>query len=108
MPFADPERAKSYQRTYRRMRRAGENCTTPCTSLLPEEFRLDTARDVLELVGEQAEAVLNDDDIGTVERARTIGYLATILLRAIESGDMAARIEALEKALEARTKKGGK
>ena len=72
MPYADPEQAKDYQRTYRRIRRAGDDCTTPGQTQVPVEFRLQTASDVLALLGEQAEAVLNDAELGTVERARTI------------------------------------
>ena len=75
MPYADPEQAKDYQRTYRRSRRAGDDCTPPGQTQVPVEFRLQTASDVLALLGEQAEAVLNDAELGTVERARTICLL---------------------------------
>jgi hypothetical protein len=40
---------------------------------LPAEFRLATATDVLDLLGEQAAAVLNDASLGTVERHRKAG-----------------------------------
>ena len=104
MPYADPEQAKDYQRTYRRIRRAGDDCTTPSTTPLPVEFRLQTASDVLALLGEQAEAVLNDETLGSVERARTIGYLSGVMLRAIELGNLAGRLESLEAALKSRSK----
>jgi len=47
-------------------------------------------------------AVLGDKELGTVERAKTIGYLSSIQLRAIETAQLAARVEALERALKER------
>jgi hypothetical protein len=63
---------------------------------------LRTASDVLGLLAEQIEAVRGDDSLTTVERARTVGYLAGISLRAIELGDLAARVEAVEAVLKQR------
>ena len=89
------------------MRRAGE-CTTPGTSRLPDEFRLQRASDVLDLIGEQIEAVRAEADGGTLEKARCIGYLSGIALRAIEAGDVAARLEAVEAVLKQRKQRNGK
>ncbi len=105
MPFADPDRANQYQRQYRRERRAGESCTSVCTTL-PVEFRLQTAQDVIDLLGEQVAAVRADKEAGTLEKARAIGYLAAIALRAIEAGNLAARLEALESVLKHRNGDG--
>ena len=58
MPYTDPGRARDYQREYRRTRRVGDVCTTPCTTRLPLEFRLRTAADVLNLLEEQVDAVV--------------------------------------------------
>jgi hypothetical protein len=58
-------------------------------------FRLQTARDVIDLIEEQVTAVRDEPEAGTLEKARTIGYLAGIALRAIEAGDLAARIAEL-------------
>lgn len=102
MPYADPDRSRGYQREYRRLRRSGDTCTTPGTSPLPAGFRLQTAADVLALLGDQIEAVRTDAQAGTLEKARAVGYLAGIALRAIEAGDMAARLEMLEAVLKAR------
>lgn len=107
MPFSDPGKARDYQREYRRTRRAGDDCTTPGTSSLPLAFRLQTAADVLDLLAEQVEAVRSEKDAGTLEKARTVGYLSAIALRAIEAGDMAAQLEALEAVLKQR-KNGSK
>lgn len=101
MPYKDPEKGRSYQREYRRIRRAGE-CTTPGTTPMPLPFRLKTAADVLALVAEQVAAVRSEPDAGTLEKARVVGYLAGIALKAIEAGDLAARVEALETVLKGR------
>jgi hypothetical protein len=102
MPFTDPERAKDYQREYRRTRRAGDLCTTPCTSQIPVAFRLQTAQDVIDLLQEQVSLVREEKDAGILEKARTIGFLAGVALRAIEAGNLTARLEALELALKQR------
>jgi hypothetical protein len=105
MPIADPDRSREYQREYKRLRRSGEACQTPCTSRLPAEFRLKTAADVLALLDEQVAAVREDPEAGTLEKARTIGFLAGVSLRAIEAGDLTARLEMLEMVLKKRADK---
>jgi len=102
MPFNDPAKAREYQRTYKRLRRAGD-CQTPGTTRLPAEFRLRTAADVLAILDEQVAAVREDQQAGTLERARCIGYMAAVALKAIEAGNLAARLEGLEQALKLRT-----
>src|SRR4051812_11138013 len=102
MPFTDPDRARDYQREYRRLRRGGDGCTTPGTTPVPLPFRLQTAADVLELLEEQVKAVRADKEAGTLEKARTIGYLAGMTLKAIDAGNLAARIEMLEAVLKQR------
>jgi len=101
MPYKDPEIRTQYQREYKRLKRGGD-CQTPSQTLVPMPFRLKTAHDVLALLAEQIQAVRDEQDAGTLEKARTIGYLAGICLRAIEAGDLAARLEALEAVLKAR------
>jgi hypothetical protein len=102
MPYSDPGRARTYQRDYRRLRRAGDGCTTPGTTQIPLDFRLKTAADVLALLEEQIAAVRADSQAGALEKARTVGYLAGVSLRAIEAGNLAARIEMLEAVLKQR------
>ncbi len=104
MPYRDPSRARDYQREYRRTRRSGDRCTTPGTTQVPAAFRLKTAADVLALLEEQVAAVRADPDAGALEKARTLGYLATVSLKAIEAGDLAARVEMLESVLKLRGK----
>ncbi len=101
MPYRDPEQRAAYQREYKRLKRAGE-CQTPGQSLLPMPFRLKTAHDVLALLAEQVQAVREQPEAGTLEKARCIGYLAGVALRAIDAGDLSARLEALEAVLKAR------
>ena len=108
MPFANPDRARHYQREYRRTRRAGDFCTTPSTSPIPLPFRLQTAADVLALLEEQVAAVRAAPKAGTLEKARTVGYLASIALKAIEAGNITARVETLEKVLRLRHNGNGK
>src|SRR2546429_663829 len=100
MPYRDPGRRTQYQREYKRLKRVGD-CQTPSQTLIPAPFRLKTAHDVLALLGEQIQAVRDEQDAGTLEKARTIGYLAAVALKAIEAGDIAARLEAVEAVLKA-------
>jgi hypothetical protein len=83
------------------MRRTG-GTQTPGQTLVPLPFRLRTAADVLALLAEQVRAVRDDPEAGTLERARCIGYLAGVALKAIEAGDLAARVEAVEAVLKGR------
>lgn len=101
MPYADLDQRRDYQREYARLKRNGD-CQTPSQTRLPAEFRLRTAQDVLELLAEQVEAVRTDGKAGSLEKARTIGYLAGIALRAVEAADVASRLEAVEHALKLR------
>ena len=101
MPYRDPDRQREYQREYGRMRRAGEP-QTPGQTLVPLPFRLKTAADALKLLEEQVAAVREDPEAGTLERACCVGYLVGVALKAIEAGDLAARLEAVEAVLKAR------
>ena len=101
MPYKDPGKQREYQREYGRLRRAGET-QTPGQTVVPIPFRLKTAADVLALLEEQVAAVRDDPEAGTLEKARCVGYLAAISLKAIEAGDLAARLEAVEAVLKAR------
>src|SRR6476659_5337211 len=102
MPYSDPNRARQYQRDYRRTRRSGDRCTTPVHPIIPIPFRLQTAQDVIDLLQEQVAVVRAETNAGTLEKARTVGYLAAIALKAIETGHLAARIEMLESVLKLR------
>ena len=101
MPYRDPEKRRAYDREYKRTVRTGGG-PTPGQTRVPIPFRLKTAADVLSLLEEQVGAVRADDTLATVERARAIGYLAGVSLKAIEAGDLAARLEAVEATLKSR------
>jgi hypothetical protein len=101
VPYKDPEKQRSYQREYQRRRRNG--CKTPPGSAdLPAPFRLRAAEDLLKLLEEQVDAVRLDPATGTIEKARCIGGLTTVALRALEQRDLSVRVEALERALKRR------
>ena len=51
---------------------------------------------------EQVDAMRRDEESCALEKARSIGYLLSVALRAIETGDLAARLEALETVLKLR------
>jgi hypothetical protein len=57
---------------------------------------------VIDLLEEQVAAIRAEKDAGTLEKARVVGFLAGVALRAIEAGNLAARLEALEAVLKAR------
>ena len=101
MPYKDPEKRQAYQREYKRMQRAGSG-QTPGQTLVPLPFRLKTAQDVLALIEEQVNAVRDEPEAGTLEKARCIGYLAGIALKAVEAADLSARLEAVEQVLRRR------
>ena len=82
------------------MQRAGGQ--TAGQILIPMPMRLRTARDVLALIEEQINAVREEPEAGTLEKARTTGYLAGIALKAVEVADLSARVEALERVLKRR------
>ena len=62
----------------------------------PPPRRLQTAQDVIDLLQEQVEALRAETQAGAIQKARTLGYLAELARKAIETGNLAARIEALE------------
>ena len=94
MPYKDPEAARAYQRQRKRIERVGGGTTH--VQPVPIPFRLRTAHDVLGLLEEQIGAVRAESLATTLEKARTIGFLAGVALRAIETGDLAARMEIIE------------
>ena len=63
---------------------------------------LNQPADVLALLEEQVNQVRADPLADPTERARTLGMLAGLALRAMDSRDVAARLEAVERVLKLR------
>jgi hypothetical protein len=101
LPFRDAERRREYQRDRARLRRAGR-ADVPAKLALPDPIRIQTAKDVLGLLAEQINLLRTDVGLGTVERARALGALAGVALRAVETADLEARLAALENVLNLR------
>lgn len=102
MPYKNPQDAREYQRQRKRIERAGGRTTRVPPAPLP--FRLKTAADVVALIEEQVGAVRAEPLATTLEKARAIGFLAGVALRAIETGDLAARLEIIEAEMQQRKK----
>lgn len=108
MPFKDPEKRRQYKRAWKKTRLSRKTKGSPGGSPANPgtldwdptlaEFRLRTAQNVLELLDEQINAVRIDPLLGTktLEKARCVGYLASVALRAVETGQLEDRIAALE------------
>jgi hypothetical protein len=91
-------------REYQRQRRAG--CAKRSgLAAVPTPFRVETAQQVVALLEEQINLVRADRAASTLAKARCAGYLAAISLRAIEAGNVEARLEALEAVLRERRNK---
>ena len=69
-----------------------------CVAPLP----LKSPEDVLALLAEQVNLARADVGADPQEKARTLGMLASLALRAIEARDYAARLEAIEGVLKLR------
>jgi hypothetical protein len=72
----------------------------------PMPRQLQTAQHVIDLLQEQVEAIRAEAGARTVEKARAIGYVAGIALKAIETGALAQRLEMLEARFEQRKVQG--
>ncbi len=101
MPFKDPERRRQYNKEYVRQRRAGfEPVVKPgCQTLVPAEVRVQTASDILNILSEQVASLRTDQGVKSTEKARTIGYLCAIALKAVQTATMEERLAALEEML---------
>ena len=67
-----------------------------------EPLPLDKPADVLAVVEEQVNAVRADPLADPAEKARTLGFLSSVALRAFEARDLDARLEAVERVLKLR------
>ena len=74
----------------------------PLRLAAPEPVALEAPADVLAVIEEQVNAVRADPLAGPGEKARTLGFLSGLALRAIEAKDLDARLEAVERVLKLR------
>jgi hypothetical protein len=79
-------------------RAAAEDDFTP-----PAPLSLRSPADVVDLLAEQAEAVRRDPHADPLDRARTLGFVGALALRAMDAAEGRARLDALERALKLRT-----
>jgi len=96
MPYSDPEKAREYQREYQRVKRAGSSGTSALD--LPESVRIKTAEDVRMLLETTINEV-REAEVDVLVKARCIGYLAGITMKAIETANLEARLTDVEAAL---------
>lgn len=98
MPFKDPEKRRSYNRDYQRLRRAGQPTGSRGVEVIrpsnPEQT--ETARGLLHVLGGLIGDILTTEQGDVFIRARTAGYLISIGLRAVEVADLEARLANLE------------
>jgi hypothetical protein len=74
----------------------------PVAEVAAAPVQLKSAADVLAVLAEQVAAVRADAEAGRLEKARVVGALAAVALRAVETGDLEVRIEMLEAVLKQR------
>jgi len=97
VPYRDPDKQRLYKREWKRLQSVGGG--TPGGTVIPFPFRIRNAQDILSLLAKHVEAVENAEEAGPLEKARTVGYLAGIALKAVEVTDLGARLAKLEQVL---------
>jgi hypothetical protein len=102
MPHKNQERRAQCQRERRQRQRnlppPGDVPEAPPTPAVPP-LPLRSAADCLRLLGEQVNSVRSG---GAQTTARTIAYLLSVGLRAVELATIEARLEAVERVLKVR------
>ena len=99
MPYKDPQQRREYQREWQRQRRAGVSggdCT-PSRTLNPDDVK--TAKGMLDVLAETISDVQAWEG-DTLQRARCMGYLVSIGIKAVETAELAERLDDLEAQLE--------
>ncbi len=99
MPFADPDKAREYNREYQRKKRQEQKDTPaekPATNL-PEisADEIRTAKGLLDLLSGTIAAV-HESDTEILTKARVIGYLVGVGLKAVETASLEERLQRLE------------
>jgi len=93
MPYKDKEQQKEYQREWQRAKKAGQQLKPINRTLNPAEVR--TAEGMLNVLSYIiAQLMMDESDLYI--KARTIAYVASVGLRAVETAELEQRVEALE------------
>lgn len=103
-PFKDPNKAKEYHRDRRRKERAGAVDLAEDLGLQNDSFNppLPLEGLTVEALTAVVAAELNRIRATPAEplaRGRCIGYLAGVLIKALEAGSVEARLDAIERLL---------
>jgi len=98
MPFKDPERRRSYNRDYQRLRRAGQPIGSRGVAVIHVSNleQTETARGLLRILGGLIGDVLESKQGDAFIKARTVAYVVSVALRAVETGDLETRVSNLE------------
>jgi hypothetical protein len=94
MPYRDPEMRRASNREAQRKRRGVSAPRHPLPDLA--ELRLQTARDVVNLLRNELALFTASDDLDPGERLRGVVGACGTLLRAFELADVTERLERLE------------
>ena len=98
MPYKDPEMRAAVKRESARKKRAGD--PRPSRRPLPglAELKLESAKSAIKILAEEIANLqtLEGDAQVQMARAKTIAYLISVGLRAIETGEVESRLEAIE------------
>jgi len=98
MPFKDKEKQREYQRNYQRLRRAGQSPGNRGLEVIRavklEQTR--TAEGLLRILGGLIGDVLESEQGDVFMKARTVAYVVSVALRAVETSDLETRVSNLE------------
>ena len=96
MPYKDKEKQLQYQREWQRSRKAGEPMKPSARTLNPAEIR--TAEGILKVLSDiLSQLVAAKGDL--YMKARTITYVASVGLKAVETAELERRLNELENKL---------
>jgi hypothetical protein len=96
MPYKDPEKQKAAAREAQRRRRGNASSPRHTTPPALAELRLETAKDVVNLLRNELVLFTMNDDLAPGERLRGVVGACGTLLRAFEQVDVVERLERLE------------
>jgi hypothetical protein len=100
MPFKNDDRRRAYDRERKRLERSGVSNLGP--SLVQPEIRVRVIEDVFRLLDQAIALAQTDERAKGIEKARALGSLASLGLRAVEARKLADRVDALERVLKSR------